>query len=150
MTTPDSRNSPALLLYERSARLNCAVAPSSLLLLLLLLIAALAVLLIWLCNLPPPLSVLASLLVVIYAWIELRRLKAVRGHLSTRERRWFWRADGLENREFHFAGELVLWSWLMVINARDRAGRRLRLVLARDMLAPQDWRRLQVALRYSR
>ncbi|AWF82123.1 hypothetical protein BTJ40_15500 [Microbulbifer sp. A4B17] len=130
--------------------MSCAVAPSSLLLLLLLLIAFLAILLIWLCNLPLLLSGIASLLVVIYVWGEWRRMKTVRGHLSTRERRWFWRPDGAENREFQFVGELVLWSWLVVINGRDGGGRRLRLVLARDMLAPQDWRRLQVALRCSR
>ncbi|WNZ55070.1 protein YgfX [Microbulbifer sp. EKSA008] len=150
MTTPDSRNSSTPPLYERSARLSCVVAPSFLLHLLLLLITFLAILLVWLCNLPLVLSGLASLFVMVYAGIEWRRVKTVSGHLSTRERRWFWHPDGADRREFQFVNELVLWSWLVVINGRDRAGRRLRLVLAKDMLAPQDWRRLQVALRYSR
>lgn len=66
------------------------------------------------------------------------------------ERRWFWRGESDEEREFEFCGELVLLQWLLVIRGRDQAGAPLRLVLARDALNGDDWRRLQVALRYSR
>ncbi len=72
------------------------------------------------------------------------------GILSTHERRWFWRGANGEEREFEFCGELVLWQWLLVIRGRDQAGATLHLVLARDALNRDDWRRLQVALRYSR
>ncbi|GAB2881732.1 hypothetical protein GCM10027180_09690 [Microbulbifer echini] len=72
------------------------------------------------------------------------------GVLSTRERRWFWRSTGGEEREFQFRGELLLWRWLVVIHGRDQTGVPLRLVLARDALVRDDWRRLQAALRFSR
>ncbi|MGL6159983.1 protein YgfX [Microbulbifer sp.] len=149
MTTPDYSSSyPAYL--ERSARLTCAVAPSRFLFALLLLIAAQALLLLWWCRLPWFLLLPAALLVLVYTAFEWRRLRRVRGLLSTRERRWFWRRAGGVEREFEFSGELVLWSWLVVINGCDLRGRRLRLVLARDSMDGGDWRRLQVALRYSR
>lgn len=149
MTTPGSSSSyPAYL--ERSARLNCAVAPSRFLFVLLLLIAAQALLLLWWCRLSWFLLSPAALLVLAYTALEWRRLRCVQGLLSTRERRWFWRPKGGVEGEFEFSGELVLWSWLLVINGRSLRGRRLRLVLARDCMDADDWRRLQVALRYSR
>ncbi|WP_445363742.1 protein YgfX [Microbulbifer sp. ANSA003] len=150
MTTPACRNNAPLQVYERSARLNCVVAPSPLLRLLLLLAAFLAVLLIWLCELPLFLSWFFSALVLVYTLIEWRRVRALKGVLSTRERKWFWCREGQGKREFQFVGELVLWRWLVVINGRDAFGHSLRLVLARDMLEAGDWRRLQVALRFSR
>ncbi|MBB3060274.1 protein YgfX [Microbulbifer rhizosphaerae] len=149
MTTPDYSSSyPAY--FERSARLTCAVAPSRFLFALLLLIAAQALLLLWWCRLPWFLLLPATLLVLVYSAYEWRRLRRVRGLLSTRERRWFWRQEDDVEREFEFSGELVLWSWLIVINGCDPRGRRLRLVLAWDSLDTDDWRRLLVALRYSR
>ncbi|MFC6632162.1 protein YgfX [Microbulbifer taiwanensis] len=149
MTTQASRSSYPQFL-ERSARLTCAVAPSRLLFILLLLIALQALSLLWWCRLPLYLFLPAVLLVLIYAAFEWRRLHAVRGWLGTRERRWFWQAADGEQREFEFQGELVLWRWLLVINGRDLQGRRLRMVLARDSVGRDDWRRLQAALRYSR
>mgnify|MGYP006965304134 CR=1 FL=1 len=83
------------------------------------------------------------------AALEFRRLSRMAGEISTREHRWFWRR-GSERREFTFCGELVIWRWLIVINGRDLDGRRLRLVFGRDSASADDWRRLQVALRYSR
>ncbi|WP_152452592.1 protein YgfX [Microbulbifer sp. THAF38] len=150
MTTPVcSSNSPPQY-YERSARLSCVVARSSLLHLFLLLATGQAVLLLWLCDLPLWLFWLSLLLVCVYAFLEKRRLGRMVGVISTRERRWFWRGESDEEREFEFCGELVLLQWLLVIRGRDQAGAPLRLVLARDALNGDDWRRLQVALRYSR
>jgi len=149
VTIPASRSSYPQYI-ERSARLSCAVAPSRLLLVLLLLIAAQTLLLLWWCRLVWLLLLPAVLVVLVYAAFEWRRLRFMRGLLSTRERRWFWRLEGGVEREFEFSGELVLWSWLIVINGRDLRGRRLRLVLAQDCIGQDDWRRLQVALRYSR
>lgn len=126
------------------------MAPSRFLFVLLLLIAAKALLLLWWCRLPWFLLLPAALLVVAYTAFEWRGLRRVRGLLSTRERRWFWLQEGGVEREVEFSGELVLWSWLIVINGCDPRGRRLRLVLAWDSLDADDWRRLLVALRYSR
>ncbi|WP_250462986.1 protein YgfX [Microbulbifer litoralis] len=149
MTIPVSRsNYPQYL--ERSARLNCAVAPSRLLSAFLCLMVLQSLALLWWCRLQPLLLWPLVLLVVACARWEWRRLCSMRGSISTRERRWFWLGgDGIE-REFEFGGELVLWRWLLVINGRDLQGRRLRLVLARDSMGSDDWRRLQVALRFSR
>ncbi|MDP5210595.1 protein YgfX [Microbulbifer sp. 2205BS26-8] len=130
--------------------MSCVVVASPLLLLLLLLVALQAVLLLWLCDLPPWLFWTALPWVCLYVAWEKRRLGRMTGRLSTRERRWYWRARGEEVREFGLCGELVLWRWLLVINGRDWYGRRVCLVLARDALHADDWRRLQVALRYSR
>ena len=135
---------------ERSARLTCDLAPSSLLNSLLLLATLQALTLLWVSALVWPLAAFFSLLVIgVCAW-ERRRLRTYAGQLATRERRWFWRGADGRSREFHFHGELVLWRWLIVINGRDTAGRRLRLVLACDSVRADDWRRLQAALRYSR
>lgn len=149
MTTQVSKSSSPQFL-ERSARLTCVVAPSRLLFLLLILVVLQALALLWWCRLPLYLFLPAALLVLIYAGFEWRRLKSMRGALSTRERRWFWQVGGGEQREFEFRGELVLWRWLIVINGRDLQERRLRLVLARDSMDSDDWRRLQGALRFSR
>ncbi|WP_193164597.1 protein YgfX [Microbulbifer hainanensis] len=138
---------------ERSARLACSLVPSRTLTILLALIVVQSLLLLWYCNLPPVLFWPAVPCVLLYGIFELRALQRTRGVLATRERRWFWRAggaEGNEEREFVFRGELVLWSWLLVINGRDLRGKRLRLVLARDSMDGEDWRRLQAALRYSR
>ncbi|MFA0791133.1 protein YgfX [Microbulbifer echini] len=150
MTTPDFRNSQSPQYFERSARLSCAVASSPFLLLFLLVAVIQAALLLWLCQLPPWLFWSALLLVLIYALLERGRLRRMTGVLSTRERRWFWRSTGGEEREFQFRGELLLWRWLVVIHGRDQTGVPLRLVLARDALVRDDWRRLQAALRFSR
>ncbi|AMX02261.1 hypothetical protein A3224_06385 [Microbulbifer thermotolerans] len=126
------------------------MAPSRLLFSLLLLTLLQALALLWWCRLPLYLFLPAVALVLIYMGFEYRRLRSMSGVLSTRERRWFWReGDGVES-EFTLRGELVLWRWLIVINGRDLRGRRLRLVLARDSMHGDDWRRLQVALRFSR
>ena len=135
---------------ERSARLTCRLVPSRTLPILLALIVAQSLLLLWYCNLPPVLFWLAVPCVLLYGVFEFRVLQRTRGVLATRERRWFWRGEDGGEREFVFRGELVLWSWLLVINGRDLRGRRLQLVLARDSMDGEDWRRLQAALRYSR
>ena len=156
MTTPACKSNAYPLYLERSARLQCAVAPSRLLSILLLLICLQALSLIWWSHVSWLLSFSLVLLVAAFSAREWQRLQGCRGVLSTRERRWFWRGEGLaergnrEEREFDFRGELVLWSWLVVINARDLRGKRLRLVLASDSMARDDWRRLQAALRFSR
>ncbi|WP_323844769.1 protein YgfX [Microbulbifer magnicolonia] len=148
MTIPASRNNPQF--FERSARLTCAVAPSRLLYSLLVLVALQSLALLWWCRLPIYLFLPAALAVAAFSGFEWRRLRLTRGRISTRERRWFWQPWGGEPREFEFCGELVLWRWLLVVNGRDLQGRRLRLVLARDALSQDDWRRLQGALRFSR
>nr|WP_277611036.1 protein YgfX [Microbulbifer celer] len=102
-----------------------------------------------LAGLPPGVFVLLLVAATVVVIAEYRRLNAISGRLTTRERRWFWRQGGLQ-REFQFRGELVLWRWLIVINGRDLDGRRVQLVLARDSVSGDDWRRLQAALRYSR
>ena len=135
---------------ERSARLACDLSPSFLLSSLLLLAAMQALALLWICALYWPLAAFFSLVVIGIGVWERRRLQEYAGQLSTRERRWFWRGTDGHSREFEFHGELVLWRWLIVINGRDTAGRRLRLVLARDSASADDWRRLHTALRYSR
>ena len=150
MTTPACKSNAYPLYLERSARLQCAVAPSRLLSILLLLTCLQALSLIWWSHVSWLLSFSLVLLVAAVSAREWQRIQGCRGVLSTRERRWFWRGEGLEEREFDFRGELVLWSWLIVINARDLRGTRLRLVLASDSLARDDWRRLQAALRLSR
>ncbi|SHE82970.1 hypothetical protein SAMN04487965_0739 [Microbulbifer donghaiensis] len=150
MTIPASRNSTYPQYFARSARLNCAVAPSRFLFTPLFLVVLQALSLLWWCHLPLYLLVPAALLVWLYAGFEWRRLRRIRGRLSSRERRWFWQPAGGEPREFAFRGELVLWQRLIVINGCDLHGRRLRLVLAWDSMGRDDWRRLQVALRYSR
>lgn len=110
-----------------------------------------ALLLLWWCRLPWFVFLPALMPVLSYAAFEWRRLGLVRGRLATRERRWFWWPEaGEDEEEFTFRGELVLWSWLLVIEGRLEDGRRLRLVLARDSMGAEEWRRLQVALRYSR
>ncbi len=149
MTTQVSKSSYPQFL-ERSARLICAVAPSRLLSVLLILVALQSLLLLWWCRLPLYLFLPAALLVLVYTTCEWRRLRWIQGTLSTRDRRWFWQSGGGEQREFEFRGELVLWRWLIVINGQDLQRRRLRLVLARDCMGGDDWRRLQGALRYSR
>ncbi len=90
-----------------------------------------------------------ALLAAAYAAREWHRLVSLRGVISTRERRWFWRPMGDEAREILLCGEQVLWPWLVVVNGRDARGRHLRLVLARDSMAADDWRRLRSALQYS-
>ncbi|MEW5248223.1 protein YgfX [Microbulbifer sp. 2201CG32-9] len=150
MTIPACRNNFSAANFERSARLQCPVVPSRLLAAILLGIGLQSLALVWLSQLWWPVSLLASALVIAICWVEWRRIRAGCGVLSTRERRWFWRTETAGEREFAFEGELVLWSWLIVINSRDTKGRRLRLVFARDSLGRDHWRRLQMALRYSR
>lgn len=135
---------------ERSARLACDLSPSRLLQGFVLLMAALSLLLLALSRLPWTLVALAVALIPVFAWYEWRRVSRYEGRLSTSERRWYWQARGGAKREFRFSGELTLWRWLIVINGRDLDGKRLRLVLCRDGADSDDWRRLLVALRYSR
>jgi len=135
---------------ERSARLVCDLVPSFLLRSALILATLQALAVLWASALYWPLAAGCSLLVFAIYAVEWRRLAGYSGQLATRERRWFWRGADGRRREFRFCGELVLWRWLIVINGRDLDGRRLRLVLARDSASADDWRRLQVALRYSR
>ncbi|WP_444886804.1 protein YgfX [Microbulbifer sp. JMSA008] len=150
MTTPVYSSRPPSQIFERSARLSCVVARSPLLLLFLLLATGQTVLLLWLSDLPSWLFWSALLLMCLYAFVEKRRLERMSGILSTRDRRWFWRTESGVEREFEFCGELVVWQWLLVIRGRDQMGASFCLVLARDALNRDDWRRLQVALRYSR
>ena len=150
MTIPVSKNNSYPQYFERSARLSCAVAPSRILRAFLILVTVQALLLLWWCGLPPYIALPAALLACGYSLWEWRRLNRGCGVLSTCERRWYWCPEGDVEGEFEFAGELVLWRWLLVINGRDLRGRRLLLVLARDSTGGGDWRRLQVALRYSR
>ncbi len=88
--------------------------------------------------------------ILVFSLFEWRRLLRSSGRLSTAERHWYWQVKGGAKREFRFSGELTLWRWLIVINGRDLGGRRIRLVLCRDGADADDWRRLLVALRYSR
>ncbi|WP_345548380.1 protein YgfX [Microbulbifer aestuariivivens] len=153
MTTPDCRSNGAsreFYAVGRSARLRCPVSPSRLLLLLLALIVLNTLLVLWVAGIAVTLLAPAVLLVLAVGLRESRRLLSYRGEIVTAERRWFWRQAGLETQEIDLCGELVLWPWLIVINGRDRHGRHRRLVLARDSVMAEDWRRLQVALRYSR
>ncbi|WP_176491080.1 MULTISPECIES: protein YgfX [Microbulbifer] len=153
MTTPGSRNNTGSvepLVVGRSARLRCPVSPSRLLFLLLLLISLQALTVLWFAGFAVTLLAPAVLLVIALGLREARRLTGYRGEISTMDRRWFWRATGGEPEEITLSGELVLWPWLIVINGRDQGGQHRRLVLARDSVTAEDWRRLQVALRYSR
>nr|WP_308736794.1 protein YgfX [Microbulbifer agarilyticus] len=134
----------------RAARLSCDLAPSRLLRLGLLFILAQTILLLFVSRLPWVLVIALVPVVLLYGVVEWRRLGASVGRLSTTERRWYWQVRGGARREFHFVGELTLWRWLIVINGKDVEGRRLRLVLARDAATADAWRRLLVALRYSR
>ncbi|MCA0892295.1 protein YgfX [Microbulbifer agarilyticus] len=134
----------------RAARLTCDLAPSRLLRLCLLLILAQSTLLLLVSRLPWVVVYALIPVVLLYGVLEWRRLGASVGRLSTAERRWYWQVRGGARREFRFVGELTLWRWLIVINGKDVEGRRLRLVLARDAATADAWRRLLVALRYSR
>lgn len=135
---------------ERSARVACDFSVSHALQGGVLLMAALSILVLILSRLPWAVVLLAVPLILIFAFCEWRRVMRYEGRISTSERRWYWQATGGAKREFLFCGELTLWRWLIVINGRDLAGRRLRLVLCRDGAPADDWRRLLVALRYSR
>lgn len=135
---------------ERSARLACEFSPSRRLQCLLWLLAAQSLLLFAFSRLPWIAVGVASFLVFAIVWLEWRRLEQSVGRLSTAEKRWYWQVQGGAKREFRFCGELTLWRWLIVINGRDLEGRRLRLVLSSDATAADDWRRLLVALRFSR
>lgn len=153
MTTPDCRNNAGPRnpqIVGRSALLRCPVFPSRLLSLLLALIVLQALLVLWFSGFALSLLLPAALLVIALGIREWRRLQRNRGELSTSERRWFWRNACGELEEISVCGELVLWPWLIVINGRNASGQRRRLVLGRDSVAATDWRRLQVALRYSR
>ncbi|WP_460804722.1 protein YgfX [Microbulbifer agarilyticus] len=134
----------------RAARLSCDLAPSRILRLCLLLIIAQTILLLFASRLPWVAVYALIPVVLVYGVFEWRRLGASVGRLSTAERRWYWQVRGGARREFRFDGELTLWRWLIVINGKDIEGRRLRLVLARDAATADTWRRLLVALRYSR
>ncbi|WP_248215971.1 protein YgfX [Microbulbifer sp. CAU 1566] len=135
---------------ERNARLVCDIAPSRSLKIVLSLIAVQSLLLLLLSRLPWAAVLLMALVIIGYSLFEWRRLSGSVGRLSTSDRRWYWQVKGGARREFNFCGELTLWRWLIVINGRDLEGRRLRLVLARDAASVDDWRRLLVALRFSR
>ena len=135
---------------ERSARLACDFSVSRLLQGGVLLMAVLSVLLLCLSRLPWVLVLLALPVILGFTLYEWRRVRRFEGRISSAERRWYWQRKGGAKREFRFCGELTLWRWLIVINGRDLAGRRLRLVLCRDGVHADDWRRLLVALRYSR
>ncbi|WOX06064.1 protein YgfX [Microbulbifer pacificus] len=135
---------------ERSARLACDFSPSRRLQRLLWLLAVQSLLLLAFSRLPWVAVGVASLLVFTIAWLEWQRLDRSVGRLSTAEKRWYWQVKGGARREFRFCGELTLWRWLIVINGRDLEGRRLRLVLSSDATGADDWRRLLVALRFSR
>ena len=130
--------------------MTCNLAPSLLLNRILKLATLQALALLWLSALSWPLAGILSALVIAVFVLERNRLGHSAGQLSTKERRWFWTGEDGCRREFEFCGELLLWRWLIVINGRDMTGRRLRLVLARDAADIDEWRRLQVALRYSR
>ncbi|WP_319004921.1 protein YgfX [Microbulbifer aggregans] len=159
MTTPACRTEtpvslpqagPAAAIPGRSARLACDLVPSRLLRGLLILATCQSLLLLWLSPLYWLFACLGSILVIAFTYLEFGRLRCGYGRLSTGDRRWYWQSAGGERREFCFQGELVAWNWLIVINGRYLDGGRLRLVVARDSVSPDDWRRLQVALRYSR
>ncbi|WP_370636695.1 protein YgfX [Microbulbifer sp. YPW16] len=150
MTTPACRNSPHSPVPERHARLSCSVAPSRILTLILAAALLQGLLLLWLAPLPWYIALALVVPVLAYAILEWHRIVSTSGVISTRERRWFWRPDGAEDGEIFLHGELVLWSWVVVVNSRDPRGRRLRLVLARDSMSADDWRRLRAALQYSR
>lgn len=128
----------------------CDLAPSRLLPIGLLLISIQSVLLLVLSRLPWVFVALLVPVVVAIALLEWRRLGRSVGRLSTSERRWYWHTKGGAKREFQFCGELTLWRWLIVINGRNLDGSRLRLVFTRDCINADDWRRLLVALRFSR
>ena len=154
-TTPSaSASAPAhpvgLKRADRSARLVCDMAPSPRLRLLLALILLQSALLLFVSRLPWIAVCVLLPVIAAYGWLEWRRLAASVGRLTTAERRWYWQVQGGARREFQLVGELTLWRWLVVINGRDLQGRRLRLVFARDAASADDWRRLLVALRYSR
>lgn len=138
------------VIAERSARFNCVVMPSRNLAIILGLIVTQSLLLLYCCALPPAFAWPIGIAVLGFGALEGRRLRRIRGLLSTRDRRWFWRDHHGAEREFEICGELVTWHWLLVINGRDTGGNHLRLVLAQDSVAPDDWRKLQVALRFSR
>lgn len=93
---------------------------------------------------------LALPLIAVFLCWEWSRLGRSVGRLSTAEKRWYWQVKGGAKREFRFCGELTLWRWLIVINGRDLEGHRVRLVLSSDATGADDWRRLLVALRFSR
>lgn len=135
---------------ERSARLACDFSSSLRLQCLLWLITAQTLFLLIVSRLPWLAVGGALLLIGVFVWREWRRLDRSVGRLSTAEKRWYWQTTGGAKREFQFCGELTLWRWLIVINGRDLEGRRLRLVLSSDAASADDWRRLLVALRYSR
>lgn len=146
-TPPQSAKAQSV---ERSARLVCEMAPSRLLHISLPLVLLQASLLLLVSRLPWPAVAVLMPVIAVYGVLEWRRLQAYVGRLSTSERRWYWHRRGGARREFQLTGELTLWRWLIVINGRDLQGRRLRLVFARDAAGADDWRRLLVALRYSR
>ncbi|WP_299592015.1 protein YgfX [uncultured Microbulbifer sp.] len=135
---------------ERSARLACDLSPSRLLQGVVVLMAFLSVLLLTLSRLPWGLVAVAVPAILVFAHCEWRRGARYEGRLTTSERRWYWQRRGGAKREIHFCGELTVWRWLIVINGRDLDGKRMRLVLCRDGADADDWRRLLVALRYSR
>ncbi|WP_370464605.1 protein YgfX [Microbulbifer sp. YPW1] len=135
---------------ERSARLACDFTPSRVLQTSLVLLAIQSCLLVGFSRLPWMFVALMIPAILAFALLEWRRLLRGVGRLSTAERRWYWQARGGARREFRFTGELTLWRWLIVINGRDLDGRRVRLVLCRDSADADDWRRLLVALRFSR
>lgn len=134
----------------RSARLACDFSLSRRLQWLLWLITAQTLVLLIVSRLPWLAVGFALLLIGVFVWRDWCRLDRSVGRLSTAEKRWYWQAKGGAKREFQFRGELTLWRWLIVINGRDLEGRRLRLVLSSDATGADEWRRLQVALRYSR
>ena len=137
-------------LPERSARLACDLLPSRILRGAVPLMAALSLLLLVLSRLPWIAVALATPLILLFAVCEWRRARRYEGRISTHEHRWYWQSKGRAKREFRLCGELTLWRWLIVINGRDQDGKHLRLVLCRDGADAEDWRRLLVALRYSR
>ncbi|MCH9690808.1 MAG: hypothetical protein K0U59_01905 [Gammaproteobacteria bacterium] len=140
----------ATAIAERSARFNCVVIPSRSFAIILGLIVTQSLLLLYYCALPQVFAWPIGIAVLGFGALEGRRLRRIRGLLSTRDRRWFWRDYHGAEREFEIYGELVTWRWLLVINGRDTGGSHLRLVLAQDSVAPDDWRKLQMALRFSR
>lgn len=83
-------------------------------------------------------------------WWGLRQHRRLPGRISVWSGVWHLegatRADNGHGGDWHFAGEVLLWPWLVIVPLKREDGRRITLIWWPDSAPAEDQRRLRVWL----
>lgn len=129
--------------------------PPAALALLRLLLAGLALLALWLAAIPLGWQLLLLTLVVLDMGLTLWRLSgwakpARRQGLAQLEQQWWHWTAQRGWQQVRLLPSSLVWSWLVVLELQPLHGRKLYLLVPWYVLPTDDFRRLRVALRFSK